>query len=114
MCGARRSQLMRVSLGCGTVVMLTITLDGSSWSSREDFCAALLPALGAPEWHGHNLDALNDTIRGGDINRVNPPLALVITGTQSMGAEARATVTRFCQLIEEQRSEGVPVSIQCT
>ncbi|HEY3237552.1 MAG TPA: barstar family protein [Polyangiaceae bacterium] len=93
--------------------MLTIRLKGESWTSQEDFYAALLPALGAPAWHGHNLDALNDSIVGGGINTVNPPFAISITGLQSMGAEARTIVNRFADLIRELRSGGVPVSVDC-
>ena len=54
--------------------MTKITLDGENWVSTDHFYEALLAALGAPEWHGRNLDALEETLRAGDINAVNPPL----------------------------------------
>ena len=45
-----------------------ILLDGRLWQSRADFFAAFFPAVQAPDWHGHNLDALNDSVCNGGIN----------------------------------------------
>lgn len=42
--------------------MRVIDLDGSGWGRPDDFYDALLPELGAPEWHGHNPNALNDSV----------------------------------------------------
>ena len=57
-----------------------ITMDASGWTSRDDFYDALLPALGAPDWHGRNLDALYDSIGSGGINQVEPPFRVRING----------------------------------
>jgi RNAse (barnase) inhibitor barstar len=86
-----------------------IELDGSSWQTKEDFYLALLSALGAPEWHGHNLDAMEETLRGGDINRVNPPLSITFFGSQEMGAEAIVTARRFIDLCDDLANDGVPI-----
>jgi hypothetical protein len=48
--------------------MKEINLDARAWRNRDDFYGALLPSLGAPHWHGRNLDALNDSLRYDDIN----------------------------------------------
>lgn len=45
-----------------------IDLDAREWRVVEDAYAVLLPAIGAPHWHGHNLDALNDSLVTGSIN----------------------------------------------
>lgn len=37
--------------------MKLIELDASGWTKPLDFYLALLPQLGAPDWHGLNLDA---------------------------------------------------------
>jgi RNAse (barnase) inhibitor barstar len=42
-----------------------IELDAKEWKTVHDFYDALLAALGAPEWHGDNVNALNDSIIGG-------------------------------------------------
>jgi RNAse (barnase) inhibitor barstar len=53
----------------------------------DDFYNALLPALGAPQWHGHNLDALNDTIGGDDINDVKLPFHIRIVNIATLSSE---------------------------
>ena len=56
-----------------------IRLDSSGWRTPADFYSALLPQLGAPSWHGRNLDALFDSLSGG-INRVEPPIRIELRG----------------------------------
>jgi RNAse (barnase) inhibitor barstar len=93
-------------------VMREIVLDGSSWRSVEDFYAALLPALGAPDWHGHNLDALNDSLGGGDLNQVNPPLAITISGIYAMAPDAERVVRSFAALADALAAEGTQISVE--
>ena len=93
--------------------MQEITLSGAQWSTPDDFYNALLPSLGAPEWHGHNLDALWDSITGGDINLVNPPFMVSITGVRQMPVNCKALVDKFVALISEARSAGYAVEIVC-
>jgi len=66
-----------------------IHLGGRAWQSADDFYVAYLKAVGAPEWHGHNLDALWDSLTSGDINQRNAPLRILITGLDEMGLDAR-------------------------
>ncbi|MDR6789332.1 hypothetical protein J2Y58_002703 [Sphingomonas sp. BE138] len=54
-----------------------IRLDARAWQTREHFRAALLPALGAPAWHGRNLNALYAGLVAGE-DRVRPPLMVEI------------------------------------
>jgi RNAse (barnase) inhibitor barstar len=63
--------------------MKVIRLNGSAWRSQNDFYSALLPELGAPAWHGRNLDALEESLRDGDINAVEPPFRVVVAGAPS-------------------------------
>ena len=86
-----------------------ITLDGSRWRTEDDFYDALLAALGSPEGHGRNLDALADSLGGGDLNRVNPPLSITIIGSQRMGTEAERVARRFLELCEALAEDGVAV-----
>jgi RNAse (barnase) inhibitor barstar len=44
--------------------MRIIELDAENWETAIDFYKALLPALGAPEWHGYSPDALIDSMSG--------------------------------------------------
>jgi RNAse (barnase) inhibitor barstar len=86
-----------------------IKLDGSSWETKEDFYSGLLLALGAPEWHGHNLDALDESLRDGAINRINPPLSITFFGSQKMGAEAIQMARQFVDLCDDLANEGVAI-----
>ena len=89
-----------------------IHLDGRSWQSADDFYAAYLTAVGAPEWHGHNLDALWDSLTGGDINQRNPPFRIRILGLEQMGPEAKQTMERFASLVEQAKAEGHRIELE--
>jgi RNAse (barnase) inhibitor barstar len=58
--------------------MREIDLDAKNWKTVSDFYAALLPELGAPEWHGENVNALIDSMIWGGINEIEPPYRIVI------------------------------------
>ena len=73
--------------------MSLILLDARDWQQREDFWAALLPALGAPDWHGPNLDALYDGLVAGE-NRVRPPLTVEIAISTPLPAPLLAYLDR--------------------
>jgi hypothetical protein len=90
-----------------------IVLDGVAWQTGDDFYDALLGALGAPVWHGHNLDAINDSFTNGKINRVNPPFVISILCCDQMGPQARAMVVRFCDHIDGLHAEGHQVWAEC-
>jgi RNAse (barnase) inhibitor barstar len=92
--------------------MPKVLLDGRSWVNSDDFYEALLAALGAPGWHGRNLDALDETLRSGDTNDLNPPLDIAISGMESMGVEARTTVHRFKELVNDLRATNIDIKLQ--
>jgi RNAse (barnase) inhibitor barstar len=93
--------------------MVEIVVTGTSWLTKEDFYTSLLTSVGAPDWHGHNLDALRDSIIGGDINQVNLPLAFRIVDIDAMSDECLAVVTQFATMISEAKNEGFAVDIAC-
>lgn len=73
-----------------------IELDARSWQTIEGVFEALLAALGSPEWHGHNLNALHDSLYGG-MNEVEPPFTVIVNGT----TEANAAVASFLVDVED-------------
>jgi RNAse (barnase) inhibitor barstar len=91
--------------------MTEIILDGGDWKTAADFYSAFLGAIQAPEWHGHNLDALWDSITGGDINGRSLPYTVLILGTETMASEARTTLDRFRSLVEDARAKGFQVEL---
>lgn len=59
--------------------MKKIALDATGCQTPDDFYRILLPALKAPDWHGHNLDALWDGITGG-LKGIRPPFMIEVAG----------------------------------
>ncbi|HUH01954.1 MAG TPA: barstar family protein [Kofleriaceae bacterium] len=85
--------------------MQRIVLDAAGWQSSSDFYDALLPALGAPQWHGHNLDALLDSLTAGEINAVGPPFIVEIQGIGSLNDELRAFLERVADVFISARND---------
>ena len=88
-----------------------IVLAAAGWKTPDDFYAAFLGAVGAPPWHGRNLDALWDSISAGDINRINPPYRIRITGISDMAEECKHLLDRFTALIRQAKDEGSSIEI---
>ncbi len=78
-------------IGC----MRELVLDGSEWKTKDDVYNAFFRAVGAPEWHGRNLDALADSISGGSINQVEVPYRLVIKDYNRIGPLAKGMTGLF-------------------
>jgi RNAse (barnase) inhibitor barstar len=93
--------------------MTKIVLNGSNWKTTDDFYDAFLTAVGAPDWHGRNFNALRDSITVGRINEIELPYTIRISGTAEMPPKLRSLVQDFCTLIKEFRSEGYDVDVFC-
>jgi RNAse (barnase) inhibitor barstar len=85
--------------------MKVISLDASAWRSPEDFYSALLPQLGAPTWHGRNLDALDDSLGGGDINALEPPFRIQIEGTEKLPKPIQSFLSKVERVFADVRAE---------
>lgn len=83
--------------------MLLIKLDASGWRTANDFFYALLPRLGAPDWHGHSLDALDDSLLG-NINRVEPPFSIEVHGSENLSPEVTAFLTDVSEVFVSARA----------
>lgn len=93
--------------------MRTIELDASTWTSEQDFYDVFFTAVGAPDWHGSNLDAVEESIRDGDINEVNPPYRIRIVRTAKANKEMKFFLSRIQSLVESLRTEeGTPVELE--
>ena len=91
--------------------MRKIMLEASGWQGRDDGFRAILAALEAPDWHGANLDALLDTLRGGD-NGVVPPFSLTLAGLPMPLAAFGAALS---DVFAQAQDDGIAVTliIQC-
>jgi len=78
--------------------MKIIELDASRWPTALDFYDALLAGLGAPDWHGISVDAFIDSIIYGNINSVEPPYKIAVTGLDKASNEVfdKLAVTFAC------------------
>ncbi len=90
-----------------------IVLCGARWTDPDDFYSALMSSLGAPDWHGRNLDAFWDSITGGDINQVNPPFRILLTDCAELPHNCRVVVDRFVSLVADAQAEGLELEIIC-
>ena len=90
--------------------MKRIELDASEWTGLDAFYAALLPALGAPDWHGHNFNALSDSMITGDVNTLEPPYEIVLINTEGLKEPLRSDLVAFLDLVARGHDdEGVEI-----
>ena len=93
--------------------MREITLSGAAWKTKDDFYDAFFAAVGAPSWHGRNFNALSDSITTGQINDIELPYFIHVTGLDKMHSDVKQLVEEFCSLIKTFRLEGYEVDIEC-
>lgn len=92
--------------------MRELFLNGSDWRCKDDVYDDFFRAVGAPEWHGRNLDALNDSIAAGSINQIEVPYKLIVMNFDHVGAGALPLANDFTRLIRDLRAKGCPVEIE--
>ncbi len=92
--------------------MRELTLDGSTWNTRDDVYDSFFAAVGVPSWHGRNFDALNDSIAAGQINQIELPYSLVIRNYDLIGAGAKQIASDFVDLLNEIATRGFPVEVR--
>jgi RNAse (barnase) inhibitor barstar len=90
--------------------MRELILDASIWKADDDVYDSFFKAVGAPEWHGRNFNALIDSIRGG-INAVEVPYRLVIRHYDCIAPGAKKMADDFVDLIRELAGRGSQVEI---
>jgi prevent-host-death family protein len=88
-----------------------IVIKASGWRGTDDFYNAFLAAVGAPRWHGHNLDALWDSLTGGDVNGIKPPYRVRITDVSQSPEACKKLIARFAELIDDAKSKGIRIDV---
>ena len=81
--------------------MRELKLDARHWTSRDDFYDAFFSAVGAPQWHGRNLNALHDSIFTGQINDVEVPYRLVVEHLAQAPPAVSAFVNQVAGFIDQ-------------
>ena len=89
-----------------------LILDAQGWVRADDVYDAFFAAVGAPSWHGRNLDALRDSISTGSINEIEVPYRLIVRNALIAGPDARRMLDLFLELIERIHAEGCSVEMK--
>jgi len=92
--------------------MRLITLDAAAWKTYDDFYGALLKAVGAPEWHGRNINALIDSMVWGGINAVEPPYTVRILNADAVPPAVREEIELAANAIQEEQRGDLTVRIE--
>jgi RNAse (barnase) inhibitor barstar len=87
----------------------TIILDASSWKTQDDFYTSFFMAVGAPSWHGRNLDALNDSVRTGSINELERPYSIIIVNYGNLDDSARNMADNFVEFFRNDLDTPVQI-----
>lgn len=82
-----------------------IDLDARPWKTMDDFYDALLKAIGAPDWHGRNVNALADSMICGGINLLEAPYTIRILYVKSLPEAVRAHVSAAADTIQMVRDD---------
>ena len=85
-------------------VVKLIRLDAQMWREPLEFYNALLQSLGAPEWHGRNVNALIDSMIYGGINKVEPPYRIAIAGTHAVPGIVSEEIKLVKKCLEDAQS----------
>ena len=91
--------------------MRNITLSGKSWVNVDDFWDDLFEAIGAPKWHGRNLNALHDSVHAGSINKIEAPYRIVIRDAGKLPMSVAFLLFRIDRMAVEWQREGTQVEI---
>lgn len=90
---------------------MKIFIDWKNIANEEDFYNSLLPQLDAPEWHGRNLDALSDTLVGGEINGIEPPMCIINLNVESLAVQLRGFFTKVAKIYGEANEHGRKIRV---
>ncbi len=90
--------------------MRTFKIDVADCLNAGDVYERILTVLRAPDWHGHNLDALWDSITGDEINGLVPPYSITVTGHEQAPAHVSALLFRFKTVFDDvQKDQNIHV-----
>lgn len=91
---------------------MEIIIDWQTVKTLEDFYSVFLPQVKAPDWHGHNLNALSDSIITGDINGVEPPYLIKSINSSKISEKLKEFQREFFEILSEAEEEGREISVQ--
>jgi hypothetical protein len=90
--------------------MKLIRLPATGWTHIDEFFDAILKALAAPKWHGHNVNALIESMIHGEINGISPPYKIVIYDTGLLMPSLKEKIAAQLFYIVQARDEAAFVA----
>ncbi len=90
---------------------MKIFIDWKNISTEEEFYSLFLSQVDAPEWHGHNLDALADSIVTGGINKIEPPFCVINQGVNDLNSSMKAFFDKIQGVFKEANEEGRKIRV---
>jgi RNAse (barnase) inhibitor barstar len=87
-------------------------MDAGKWKSLDDLYLSFFEAVKAPAWHGKNLNAIHDSIGGGQVNGVEVPYRLVFKNYDQLSGDLKEKIDFFIEVVSDLAKEGVPVEVR--
>ena len=84
--------------------MRIVELNAQDWRTVLDYYDALKEALGSCPGHGDSPDAWVDSMIYGDMNEIEAPYVVRITGTANCGDHLMAEIRLLAKVIREARA----------
>jgi RNAse (barnase) inhibitor barstar len=72
-----------------------IKIDWSEISTVDDFYRVIFNQIDPPDWHGRNLNALNDSLVTGDICKSGPPFDFIFQNKDIMNETLKDIADSF-------------------
>ena len=92
--------------------MMTYEIDVADCLTAENVYGRLLTVLQAPDWHGHNLDALWDSVTS-DINGLMPPYSIAVKGHEQAPVLVTELLCRIQAVFEDAvKNESIDVEFR--
>ncbi len=87
-------------------------MDATNWKSLDDLYDSFFVAVHAPAWHGRNLNAVRDSIGGGQINEIEVPYCLVLRHYDRISGHLKEETDIFIEVVSDLEKGRVPVKIR--
>jgi len=83
-----------------------IKIDWREINTLDEFYRVIFKQIDPPNWHGKNLNALNDSLVTGDICKSGPPFNFVILNKEMVNDKLKDTATAFQEIVTDSINEN--------
>jgi len=90
---------------------MEIIINWKDIESEDRFFEVFLPQVSAPEWHGRNLNALDDSIVTGDVNGIEPPYTIINKNINSVSGSLKEFQEKVFEVFQEAIDEKREIKV---